>query len=180
MYPVLLKIKEQGTNPIAITTDGHTEVTKAILSAFPNVIIQRCLYHIQRQGLSWLRIYPKTQAARDLRVLLLMLTKIKTKDDKTVFIKSFDSWLTTYQDFMKNLTDNSVAIKDLKRTVSLIKNALPNMFHFICDKNIASTTNIAEGFFSRLKSDFQRHRGLSEKHKIAYLKWYIQLKNHYK
>lgn len=178
MYPLLLKIKEQGTNPIAITTDGHTQVTKAILSAFPGVIIQRCLYHIQRQGLSWLRTYPKTQAARDLRVLLLMLTNIKTENDKNVFIKSFDLWLMTYRDFMKNLPNDTVAFKDLKRTVSLIKNALPNMFHYIYDKNIAPTANIAESFFSRLKSDFQRHRGLVEKHKIAFLKWYIYFKNH--
>lgn len=170
-------LKELGVFPVAITMDGHTQVTHAIKDVFPDTLIQRCLYHIQRQGLSWLRTRPKTQAAIDLRELLLFLPNIRTEEYKNIFIESFCSWQDTYKDFMDNLPNLSIAIKDLKRTVSLIKYALPNLFHYIYDKNIAPTTNIAESYFSRLKSDFQRHRGLTEKHKVAYLKWYIYLKN---
>lgn len=174
---LFINLKTQGISPVAITMDGHTQVTHAIEDVFPGTLIQRCLYHIQRQGLSWLRTRPKTQAAIDLRELLLCLPNIRTEEEKNIFIESFYSWQNTYKDFMDNLPNSSIAIKDLKRTVSLIKYALPNMFHYIYDKNIAPTINIAESFFSRLKSDFQRHRGLTEKHKVAYLKWYIYLKN---
>lgn len=177
VYSLLNMLKEQGIYPKAITMDGHRQVNNAILSVYPGIIIQRCLYHIQRQGLSWLRIYPKTQAAKDLRNILLTVTNIKTQDEKNQFIKSFNFWLKTYDEFMKNLPNTSIAMKDLKRTYALIKHALPNMFHYIYDKNIVSTTNVAESFFSRLKTDFQRHRGLSEKNKVAYLKWYIYFKN---
>jgi transposase-like protein len=180
LYPLLSRIKEQGVRPVAFTTDGHTDANNAIMAVFPEVVIQRCLYHIQRQGLSWLRTYPKTQAAKDLRFLLLSLTAIKTKAERDRFVKSFKSWFDRYHEFIKNLPNDTVAFKDLRRTVSLIRNALPNMFHYICNHKIAPTTNSAESFFSRLKSDFQRHRGLSEQHKIAYLKWYIYLKNHSK
>lgn len=177
VYELLNSLKEQGIYPKVITIDGHTQVTKAIKTVYPNAKIQRCLYHIQRQGLSWLRIFPKTQAAKELRSLLLTITYIQTEYEKNMFIKSFESWQNKYKEFMNNLPNNSIAMKDLKRTVSLIKHALPNMFHYIYDNNIASTTNIAESFFSRIKSDFQRHRGLTETHKVAYLKWYICLKN---
>lgn len=178
LVPLLSKIKERGVCPVAFTTDGHADANKAILAVFPNVVIQRCLYHIQRQGLSWLRTYPKTSAAKELRLLLLYVTAIKTETEKDSFVRSFKAWFDTYHEFIKNLPNDTVAFKDLRRTVSLIRNALPNMFHFIYDSRIAPTTNSAESFFSRLKSDFQRHRGLSEQHKIAYLRWYIYLKNH--
>ena len=176
-YEILNNLKEQGIYPKAITTDGHTQVTYAIAKVYPNIILQRCLYHIQRQGLSWLRTYPKTQAGKDLKELLLTLSTIKTETEKNTFLQSFFRWDKAYKKFIENLPNDSVAMKDLKRTVSLIKRALPDMFHYIYDKNIAPTTNSAESFFSRLKSDFQRHRGLSEKHKVAYLKWYIYFKN---
>jgi len=61
--------------------------------------------------------------------------------------------------------------------MGLINNALPNMFHYLTDQNIAYTTNLLESFYSRLKADFYRHRGLSEAHKINYLHWYCYLKN---
>jgi len=170
---LFLTLLEQGVAPVAITIDGHTQVTRAIKEVFPKAKIQRCLYHIQRQGLSWLRARPKTQAARDLKELLLFLPNIKTEEEKNIFIESFFSWQAKYKEFMDNLPNTSIAMNDLKRTASVIKYALPNMFHYIYDKNIAPTTNIAESKFSRLKSDFQRHRGLREKHKVAYLKWYI-------
>ncbi len=171
------KLKEQGICPKVITIDGHKQVTDAIKTVYPNIIIQRCLYHIQRQGLSWLRMNPKTQAARDLRKILFTLCNVKTKKEKNIFINSFYHWQYIYKDFIDNLPNDSIAIKDLKRTSNLINQALPNMFYYIDDKKIAQTTNIAESFFSRLKTDFQRHRGLSEKHKVAWLKWYIYFKN---
>jgi len=34
-----------------------------------------------------------------------------------------------------------------------------------------------EGFHSRFKADYRRHRGLSKEHKIGYLHWYCYLKN---
>jgi hypothetical protein len=54
---------------------------------------------------------------------------------------------------------------------------LPDMFHFLEDSNIYSTTNPLEGFHSRLKSDYQRHRGLSRQHKIQFFHWYCYFKD---
>lgn len=176
ILPMLIKLKSQGLNPKTITLDGHRKVIEAILEIWPAMIIQRCLFHIQNQGLMWLRTYPKTQAGRELRDLLSSLTSIRTKQEMKIFILTYQRWRYKHQTFIKQLPRHSVANIDLKRTVGLISNALPNMFHFLKDRNIASTTNFLENFYSQLKHQYQRHRGLTETHKIAYLKWFCYLK----
>jgi len=61
--------------------------------------------------------------------------------------------------------------------LGLINNGLENMFHYLEDKNVDSTTNKLESFFSRLKADYRRHRGLTKEHRKSYLKWYCYFKN---
>ena len=177
VYPILLYLKEQGLNPKAITVDGHKQIINVIKTIWPEVIIQRCLFHIQNQGLMWLRTHPKTQAGRDLRFLLYSLASIENEEQKNTFIKRYNQWLEEYECSMKQFSKNVVANKDLRRAKSLINNAMDDMFHFIKDQNIAKTTNQLEGFYSQLKHQYRNHRGLSETHKIAYLKWFCYFKS---
>ena len=177
VYPLLQKLKNQGFNPFCVTMDGHIQIMRAFREIWPDIKIQRCLYHIQRQGLSWIRTFPKTQAGRELRSLLLKLCEIQSFKERDIFVGIFYRWLRLYRDFVKSLPSGSVAFKDLKKTVALIHNALPDMFHYLSDQKIASTANLLEGLYSQLKADFQRHRGLSEKHKQSYLRWYCYFKN---
>ncbi len=180
VYPVLLDLKNKGLNPIAITVDGHLKVIDAIKTVWPDIIIQRCLFHIMNQALMWIRSYPKTQAGKDLRLLAGKITWIKTDADKNQFINDYSAWNKKYSKFIKTLDSSAVAFKDLKRTRSLINNAFDDMFHFIKDQNIASTTNILEGLFSQVKHQYRSHRGLSRKHKISFLIWFCYYKNRLK
>ena len=164
-------------NPKAITTDGNTSVIRAIKKVWPNTIIQRCLVHIQRQGLSWLRRFPKSQAARDLRLLLLTVTNIKNHRQKQIFINDFNNWEKRYSKFVLSLPSSDKVYSDLQRTRSLIIHALPDMFHYLEDFNIAPTTNKVEGYFSRLKEIYRRHRGMSKNKRAIYFQWYIYFKN---
>lgn len=176
-HSIFKELSDKQVNPIAITTDGNTSVIRAIKKIWPNTITQRCLVHIQRQGLSWLRKYPKSQAARDLRLLLLTVTNIKNHKQKKIFIDNFNRWEKRYGRFVLSLPSSDKVYGDLQRTRSLIIHALPNMFHYLEDSNIAPTTNKIEGYFSRLKELYRRHRGLSKKHRGNYFKWYIYFKN---
>jgi hypothetical protein len=72
----------------------------------------------------------------------------------------------TYQNF-----------KGVNETLTIINNALVNMFHFIKDKNTASSTNEIEGYFGDLKPEYKLHNGLSVEHRISYLKNYCYYKN---
>jgi transposase-like protein len=177
VHPILMELNALGLRPQALILDGHRMVIRAISEVWRTVIIQRCLYHIQREGVRWLRAYPKTDAAKELQRLLRSLPKIKDIEKKNLFLYNYAIWVETYKKFVSTLPRATVAEKDLKRTMALITNALPNMFHYIDDPNIHSTTNCLESFFSRLKADFRRHRGLSERHKKSYLRWYCFFKN---
>jgi len=180
VYPWFLSLKQQKLNPRYITMDGERSVIRAIKKVWPKVKIQRCLYHIQHEGMRWLRTYPKTQAGKELRSILHTLCGIKSVKEQSVFINSYKTWLSNYREFVKSLPVSNIAFKDLKRTMVLVNNALPDMFYYLKHKTIHATTNALEGFHSRLKSDYQRHRGLTEKHKIQYINWYCFLKNQMK
>lgn len=172
------ELKALGLNPICVTMDGERSVIRAFKMIWPKIKIQRCLFHIQREGMRWLRTYPKTQAGRELRFLLNNLSGIKSFKERNCFIKSFQLWQIKYTDFIRSLSSSNIAFKDLKKTMNLINNALPDMFHFLKEQNVHSTTNALESFHSRLKADYQRHRGLTEQHKVQYLAWYCYFKNH--
>ena len=176
-HNIFKELLDKQVNPVAITTDGNISVIRAIKKIWPNTITQRCLVHIQRQGLSWLRRYPKSQAARDLRLLLLTVTNIKNYKQKQIFINDFNNWEKRYGEFVLSLPSSDKVYSDLQRTRSLIIHALPNMFHYLEDSNIAPTTNKIEGYFSRLKEIYRRHRGMSKDKRTIYFQWYIYFKN---
>jgi hypothetical protein len=67
-----------------------------------------------------------------------------------------------------------------ERSYFTIKRALPNMFHYLTNSKIPSTTNGIEGFFSHLKNHLDLHRGMTIKHRANFIKWYIyQKKNEF-
>ncbi|OIO38044.1 MAG: hypothetical protein AUJ72_03290 [Candidatus Omnitrophica bacterium CG1_02_46_14] len=172
-----LALKSKGLSPKFTSMDGEKTTMNAVQEVWPNNKIQRCLYHIQHEGMRWLRTYPKTDAGRELRVILGNLCDIKSVKERNVFIQTYKAWLEKYSGFIKSLPRTTVAFKDLKRTIILLNNALPDMFHYLHDSNIPATTNSIESFYSRLKADYRRHRGLTQQNKICYLKWYCYFKN---
>lgn len=172
VLPMMTKLCQLGLNPVSITVDGHPQVIKAMKEIWPEALIQRCLYHIKYQGTIWLRFYPKTEAGKSLKKILSTITSIYTLQDREHFLSSYSDWLLKNQETINNLPKYSVANKDLKRTVALIRNALPYMFHYVDNSNIPSTTNMLEGLFSLVKHHCMRHRGLSLQHKVSYLLWF--------
>lgn len=170
-------LKANGLNSHSITVDGHPQVIRAFKEIWPDILIQRCLFHIRLQGQMWLRKYPRTEAGKALRKVLSELMNVKNNDSQNVWINKYFDWHEKYYKEILSLAKTSIAATDLRRTMSLINNALPDMFHFIKDQKIASTTNLLESYFSRLKHNYRSHRGLKEQNKIAYLKWFCYFKN---
>jgi transposase-like protein len=177
VLPLLQHLKTLGLNPKAFTLDGHRLVIQALLEVWPNLIIQRCLFHIERQGLQWLRSFPKLQASQDLRIVLKSTGAMKTKQDMYSFLANYTQWRNKYYQIVHLLPRTSSVNKDIKRTMALIDNALKDMFHFVKDRNILPTTNYLENFFAQLKHRYRGHKGLSPEHRVAYLKWYCYYKN---
>lgn len=165
----------------SITIDGQKSTIKAIKTTLPEVKIQRCLVHIQRMCLIWLTKYPKHSSGQELRKLVLLLLKIETTNDKIAWINQFNDWYKMYKDYINEKTYQQetnrywYTHKLIRRAYSTIKSAIPNMFHYLENKNIPRTTNGIEGFFSHLKNHLDLHRGLTIKNRINFIKWYIHL-----
>jgi transposase-like protein len=176
-YSIFAQLKASGGNPKAITIDGNTTVIRALRAVWPTILIQRCLYHILRQGTSWLRRFPKDQSAKELRQIFLMVTSIKNQESKETFLNRFAVWEQTFGSYVKSLDGHHKVWGDIQRARSLLLHALPDMFHFLSDPNIAPTSNIQEGFFSTVKIIFRNHRGVRKTNRDSYFSWYFYFKN---
>jgi transposase-like protein len=176
-YPWFISLKQMGLNPSFITTDGERSILRAMRLVWSQAKLQRCLYHLQHEGMRWLRTYPKTEAGKALRNILSNLSRTKTIKERDAFIGAYNAWVRQYKDFVLSLPRTTVASKDLRRTMVLIKNALLDMFYYMEDEHVPATTNVLEGFHSRLKADYRRHRGLSKEHRIQYIHWYCYFEN---
>jgi transposase-like protein len=119
-----------------IMMNGEKSVIRAIRQVWCDVKIQRCLYHIQWEGMRWLLSYPKSVAGKELRSILRTLSAIKSIDEKETFIDAFEKWLDKHKDFIASLPRNEIASKDLRKTITLISNALPDMFYCLRDANV--------------------------------------------
>jgi len=167
----------------SITTDGHKSILKAIKKSLPDVVVQRCLVHIQRMCLLWLTRFPKHIAAIELRQLVLLLLRIKTNNDRLDWTRNLAQWHERHKAYIQEKTIHEQSgrywykHKLTRRSYLTIKRALPNMFHYLVNPAIPNTTNGIEGFFSHLKNHLDLHRGLTLKHRIDFIKWYVYLSN---
>ena len=149
----------------------------------PDVIVQRCLVHIQRMCLLWLTRFPKHPAGIELRHLVLMLLRIKTENDRTHWTRELELWHKRHKLYLQEKTIHQetgrywYTHKLLRRSYFTMKKALPNMFHYLRNPAIPSTTNGIEGFFSHLKNHLDLHRGLTIEHRIDFMKWYVYFSN---
>ena len=151
----------------------RSQVNKVLRTLCPDAGIQRCLVHIQRQGLSWCRISPKTPYARQLRDIFLQVTKIATPADREAFLNLVAIWEERYGTEIDARKEIGRVFSDIKRARSMLMHALPDMFHYLDDRPIPTTPNGLEGYFSRLKSHYRQHRGLSPRKRPNYFPWYL-------
>jgi hypothetical protein len=171
----LTALKQRGLNPYSVTLDGNPSVILAFRAAWPDITIQRCLVHVQRQGLRWCRRYPKRTDAKHLRKLLLTLSDVDTIAKRNQFLKDFAVWEKRFGKKIKDASTGGWVFSDLKKARSMLIGALPDMFHYLKNPAIPNSSNGIEGYFSRLKHHYRQHRGLSVKSRTNYFQWYFKL-----
>jgi hypothetical protein len=169
-------LETYGLQPISCTVDGNPCMISVLRAVWPDIIIQRCLVHIQRQGLMWCRRNPKSAAAKKLRELFLKVTYIRTITARNEFIEAVYQWEMKFGGPIDSRPEKGRVFSDLKRARSMLLHALPDMFHYLDDPHIAFSTNGLEGYFSRVKSHYRQHRGLAKSKLGNYFAWYLFLK----
>lgn len=172
-----------GVNIQSITCDGHKALLKAINKICKHVVVQRCLIHIQRMCRIWLSAKPKSEAGVSLRRIVSKLHAVKTPLDRDYWIVSLVRWYKKYEHFINEKSINPdtgkywYKHKMVRRSFTVIRKALPDMFQYIDNPKIPNSTNGLESFFGHLKNNLNIHRGLSKQHRKDFIKWYLYFKN---
>ena len=170
-------LKKTGLNIVSITSDGDRGLIMAINEVFPGIVHQRCIIHVQRQGLNYLTRFPKTNTGKELRKILLDLHLIFDYEEREEWIKRYRIWEAEHHDFLNER--NSYTLDShlhkhykIRQVRTLINNTLPHLFHYLDDPKIPKSNNGLECRFSYLKNNLRIHRGLSRKNKKSFLLWY--------
>ena len=171
--------------PKVVVTDGSNGILKALNEIWPDVIIQRCTYHVQMQIIRCTTNNPKLTAGKELLVLAKLLGKIKTYEQALYWIDAYFDWAGKWEGFLKEksrdengewtykhrqLRKARRAIKNVLRTDTLFSYVNPiNSFDF----KIPSTNNKIEGGVnSQLKNMLRHHRGMPLEHRVKAIFWW--------
>lgn len=179
----LENLAKLGVGIESITCDGHRALLKAIRKTYPDVLVQRCLFHIQRMSRVWLTSKPQSEYAQQLLMFTQQLMKLDTKEKVYQWMVNVHHWEELFKDFITEKSINPFTLrtwykhKMIRRVRTLLKRAWLDMFHYIYNNQIPKTTNALEGYFSHLKNHLNVHRGLTLQHRIGFIKWYLYFNN---
>lgn len=166
-------LQQRGLNPRSCTADGNQQTDHVLRLIWPDIVLQRCVVHVQRQGLVWTRRYPKRQAGKILRDLFLALTDIDTDVQRDTWLADLDAWDARFGAEVVAQSNASRPDHDLAKARTMLLNAVPDLFHYLDDRNIPRSTNAIEGYFSRMKQKYRCHNGLTRTKNFC--QWYFQL-----
>lgn len=180
----LKNLKRAGVVCSSITSDGAPGIAGAARLVYPDIPHQRCVTHLQRDARRLVTQRPRTAAGKELSPLISRLSGIETHQEKDYWIKDFERWSHCWEGFLKEKTYGLkedghptwwYTHKQLRRAKILIKNAIPNLFHYLDDETIPKTSNGLEGRFSSFKQHYGQHRGLSKQRREGYIAWYLRV-----
>lgn len=179
----LRAIKSIGIEIESVTCDGASSILKAVREVCPGAILQRCTFHIAKEVSSLLTRKPKNEAARELKELVALLSKVESQQEAQLWIRAFVDWYKKNREFINQKTTDEITgrwwytHKGLHRSATHIIRAIPYMFNYTMFENIPKTSNSIESFFGHLKDHLRLHRGLSIQHFKDFVKWYLFLQS---
>ena len=156
-------LEKNGIKIKAMVLDGRT----GIREIFNGIPVQMCHFHQKRIINKYLTTRPKLPAGQELR----MLAKTIPHSHEAALSHELNNWLQKWQEFLKQKTTDSETGRWFythKRIRSAYRSLITNLpylytFQKYPELKIPNTTNSLDGYFNRLKSLINVHRGLSPK-----------------
>jgi hypothetical protein len=156
-------LEAKGWNFVAVVVDGR----RGFLNVFNGIPIQICQFHQIKQVTKYLTRKPQTDAGKELRALVLTLTKT----DETTFTQALNDWHEKWGSFIEEKTVEEFLSGKKKWFYShgkvraayrSLKQNLPHLFTYqkYPELDIPNTTNDLDGSFSALKKKLSVHHGL--------------------
>lgn len=178
------------SEPKVVVCDGQKGILLAIARTWPNVAIQRCLFHVWQNIRAKLTLHPQTVAGQDLLQLTRDLWEAKTEERANYWVKALNSWGERYDAFVRERTYYLNPNSNRKRwwyTHRGLRSAYKQLDKLIKNKElftylnvtltaepIPRTTNHVEGGInSQLRTRLKQHRGLSQAHAQRLVDWYL-------
>lgn len=156
-------LESKGWSFSAVVVDGR----RGFLSVFKDIPVQICQFHQIKQVTKYLSRRPDTDAGKELRALVLTLTKT----DEATFTKALAEWHVKWGDYIEEKTVNEFSNgkkkwyythKKIRSAYRSLMHNLPYLFTYLRypELNIPNTTNDLDGSFSALKKKLAVHHGL--------------------
>jgi len=169
--------------PWAVVLDGRAGLLAAVRHTWPEALIQRCHFHLQKGARILLTRNPTLLAGQVIYAILADLKFVHTRRQKRRWLRRYRRWERRSAAFLDERTISTQRTptgrlkswfthKKLRAARSLIQNALPHLFTYVRHPEIPRTTNHVEGGLnSRLGELIRRHRGLplTRKQRLAAL-----------
>ena len=156
-------LEKNGLTITAVVLDGRI----GIREVFSGIPVQMCHFHQKRIINRYLTTRPKLPASLELRDI----TKTMPRGNEEELNQRLSDWYQKWEQFLKQKTVDPLTGRWFythKRIRSAYRSLIINLpylytFQKYPELNIPNTTNSLDGYFNRLKSLLNVHRGLSPK-----------------
>lgn len=154
-------LEKNGFKIKAVVLDGRI----GIREVFKGIPVQMCHFHQKRIVNRYLSTRPKLPASIELREI----TRTIPHSNEEELTKRLNEWFLKWEQFLKQKTTDYFTgrwFHTHKRIRSAYRSLLTNLPYLYTyqkhpDLNIPNTTNSLDGYFNRLKSLLNVHRGLN-------------------
>lgn len=174
--------------PAVVITDGGNGFEKARRVVWPATRVQRCTFHAFEQVKRQTTTRPKLEAGVELYGIAKDLLHVNSLDEAAVWLVSFSSWCTRWDNFLKEKTivDGAVRFKHerlRKARRGLEKLARQGTLFTYLDEElikqglVPATNNRIEGGVNRqLRVVLNEHRGLRIDRRIKAVFWWCYMR----
>ena len=170
--------------PQMVISDGGTGFAKARRRIWPDVEVQRCLFHAFCQVKRYTTSRPKLMAGIELYALAKDLLNIETLHQADLWVERFMNWCEFWEDFLEERSwidgrKEYTHLRLRKARSSLVQLVKANtLFTYLkpelcMEKKMPHTNNLIEGAVNaQLRSVLRNHRGLSIDKRIKAVFWW--------
>ena len=160
----LTALRKQGWTVTSAVIDGKRGVAQVFEHA--GIPVQYCQFHQVKTVTKYLTRKPKTEAARELRAVALMLSRATEQE----FKNALATWYVKHETFFFEKSPAphkkrgwEYTHKRLRVAYRSLKSNLSRLFTYqrYPELRIPNTTNTLDGMFSQIKNRIAVHRGLS-------------------
>lgn len=169
-FDAISALIEKGINIQSITCDGR----RGLLNAYPNIPTQMCHFHQIGRGIFYLTKSPKSEAGKELLSLYYSL-KFQTQETLTL---ALSVWLNKHKGYFNERSATKpkrFKHKRLRSAYWSLKRSINYLFTYQAypELNITHTTNLVESFFRQMKAKLVPHQGLTDEHKMMFIKDFV-------